>query len=49
LESNRSDKQEIKKIISKKRSKYPDEHKFMAYLARLGFNYDDIREALQDS
>lgn len=42
----RNDAEEIQKIIIKKRSRYPDDQKLMAYLARLGFGYDDIKEAL---
>ncbi len=47
-ESERSDGQEIKKIIAKKRQKYPDERKMIEYLARQGFRYDDIKTALQE-
>lgn len=47
-DSMRTDKQEIQKIIAKKKSKYPDDQKFMAYLARQGFSYDDIKSALHD-
>lgn len=46
--SGRSDNEEIQKIIAKKRSRYPDEQKLIAYLARQGFNYDDIREGLAE-
>lgn len=42
----RNDQLELQKIITKKRSKYPDEQKFMQYLARQGFRYDDIKIAL---
>jgi len=45
-ESARSDDDEIQKIIAKKRSKYPDDQKLMQYLARQGFGYDDIKQAL---
>lgn len=45
-ESARSDSDELVKIIAKKRSKYPDEQKLMQYLARQGFGYDDIKNAL---
>lgn len=49
-QSERSDEGEIKKIIAKKQSRYPDRQKFMQYLARQGFSYDDIKSALdQDS
>ena len=46
-ENIRSDDEELRKIITKKRYKYAgDQQKFMAYLARQGFSYDDIRAAL---
>lgn len=45
-ESARHDSDELAKIIAKKRSKYPDEQKLMQYLARQGFSYDDIKNAL---
>lgn len=46
-ENIRSDDEELQKIIAKKRHKYAgDQQKFMAYLARQGFSYDDIRAAL---
>lgn len=47
-QSDRSDSNEIQKIIAKKRSKYPDNQKFMSYLARVGFSYDDIKQALSE-
>lgn len=47
--SERSDESEIQKIILKKQSHYPDEQKFMAYLARQGFSYDDIKAALSQT
>lgn len=46
-ESPRSDGDELQKIIAKKRSRYPDNQKFMQYLARQGFSYDDIKQALE--
>lgn len=46
-DSSRSDDDEIMKIINKKRNRYPDDQKFMAYLARQGFSYDDIKSALK--
>lgn len=33
-------------IIEKKKHRYPDQNKFMQYLARQGFSYDDIKSAL---
>lgn len=47
-ETERSDENELAKMIAKKRSKYPDEQKLMAYLARQGFGYDDIKSALSE-
>lgn len=46
-ESSRTDQDELQKIIAKKRSRYDDPQKFMQYLARQGFSYDDIKEALE--
>jgi len=48
-ESERDDTTELQKIINKKRSRYDDEQKFMSYLARQGFSYDDIKTALQNN
>jgi regulatory protein len=48
VSSDRSDESELGKIIDKKRSKYPDEQKLIAYLARQGFSYDDIKSALTE-
>lgn len=48
-ESDRNDIDELQKVIAKKRAKYADETKLIQYLARLGFGYDDIKEALQKS
>lgn len=48
-DSSRNDENELAKIIAKKRVKYPDEQKLIAYLARQGFRYDDIKSALQEA
>lgn len=45
-DSSRSDSDELQKIIIKKRQKYTDDNKLMAYLARQGFAYEDIKSAL---
>ena len=34
-------------LINRKRRQYPDESKLMAYLARQGFRYDQIKQALE--
>lgn len=47
-ESDRDDADEIMKIIAKKANRYTDEQKLIAYLARQGFSYDDIRNALNE-
>ena len=44
--SKRNDSEEIQKIIAKKAKKYSDEKKLVAYLARQGFSYDEIKKAL---
>ena len=45
-QSDRDDNCEIIKIINKKRSRYPNENKMIAYLARQGFSYEDIKNGL---
>lgn len=47
-ETDRSDIDELKKIVQKKASRYPDSQKLMAYLARQGFSYDDIKQVLSN-
>lgn len=45
-QSSRSDSDELAKLIAKKRARYPDDQKLVAYLARQGFSYDDIASAM---
>ncbi|MBS7346387.1 MAG: regulatory protein RecX [Candidatus Sacchiramonaceae bacterium] len=45
-DSNRDDKQELKKIIAKKAKRYSDRQKLISYLLRQGFLYDDILREL---
>lgn len=45
-QSSRDDSDELLKVISKKRKRYPEDEKLIAYLARQGFSYDDIKSAL---
>lgn len=47
-ESGRSDDDELRKVIAKKAGRYDDEQKFIAYLARQGFAYEDIKTALAE-
>jgi len=46
-DTERSDGDELRKIILKKARRYDDEQKLMAYLVRQGFRYDDVKEALR--
>lgn len=46
--TERTDDAELAKIIAKKRNRYPDDQKFIQYLARQGFSYDAIKSALFD-
>lgn len=48
-ETDRTDEEEIQKIIEKKMGRYDDTQKLMAYLARQGFSYDDIKQAIENS
>lgn len=45
-ESDRSDDNELLKVIEKKRKRYDDEQKLVQYLMRQGFRYEDIVSAL---
>ena len=38
----------LKELVEKKRARYPDQTKLMQYLARQGYNYDDIKSALHE-
>lgn len=48
-ENIENDQNALDALITKKRSRYPDDLKLMQYLARQGFGYDDIKSALKDS
>lgn len=39
----------LKQLIERKRQRYPDKLKLMQYLARQGYNYDDIKSALAEA
>ncbi len=47
-ETERNDEDELQKIIEKKAGRYDDEQKLIAYLARQGFSYDDIKQAIEN-
>lgn len=37
----------LAELVAKKQARYPDKNKFMQYLARQGFSYDDIKSVLE--
>ncbi|MDO4526852.1 MAG: RecX family transcriptional regulator [Candidatus Saccharibacteria bacterium] len=48
-ESERNDRDEILKIIAKKRAKYPDDQKLIGYLVRQGFDYQTVKIIVEES
>lgn len=49
LQEDATDEREnLRQVIAKKRSRYPDQNKLMQYLARQGFSYDDIKSVLSE-
>lgn len=52
LQKNTDEEREIIKMLAERKrrqSKYQDDQKLAQYLARQGFNYDDIKSALADA
>jgi regulatory protein len=47
-EDGTDERDTLRELIDKKRARYPDKLKLMQYLARQGFNYDDIKSALSE-
>lgn len=47
--TERSDQEEIQKIIAKKARRYDNEQKLMTYLVRQGFFYDDVKQAIAEN
>lgn len=47
--TERSETDELAKVIAKKRARYPDDQKLMTYLAGQGFSYDDIKRSISQS
>lgn len=47
--TERSETDELTKVIAKKRARYPDDQKLMTYLAGQGFSYDDIKRAISQT
>jgi regulatory protein len=48
-EDTTDERDTLRDLIAKKRPRYPDRQKFMQYLARQGFRFDDIKAALTES
>lgn len=49
LQEDETDERDtLRELVHKKRARYPDQQKFMQYLARQGFGYDDIKSVLQE-
>jgi regulatory protein len=40
------ERESLRQLVAKKQARYPDRTKFMQYLARQGFGYDDIKAVL---
>jgi regulatory protein len=47
-EDKTDERQTLRDLVQKKRSRYPDPQKFMQYLARQGFSYSDISSVLAE-
>lgn len=47
--TERNEEDELRKVLSKRRSRYDDDQKLMQYLARQGFAYDLIKRVLEDN
>lgn len=45
---NTDEREVLRELAERKKSKYPDRLKFMQYLARQGYNYDDIKAVLSE-
>jgi regulatory protein len=43
------ERQILRELVEKKHSRYPDRTKFMQYLARQGYGYDDIKSVLSET
>jgi regulatory protein len=46
-EDDTNERDALRQLVEKKRSKYPDDTKLMQYLARQGFRYDDITAVIR--
>ncbi len=48
-EDDASERDVLRELVEKRRARYTDNAKFMQYLARQGFSYDDIKTVLEES
>lgn len=49
LEEDETDERDVlRELVAKKKARYPDQQKFMRYLASQGFSYDDIKSTLSE-
>jgi regulatory protein len=48
-EDDTDEQSALRDLVAKKRARYPDDLKLMQYLARQGFGYDDIKDAIRSS
>jgi regulatory protein len=49
LSEDETDEREVlRELVERKRSRYPDKTKFMQYLVRQGYSYDDIKSVLSE-
>jgi regulatory protein len=50
LEADDTDEREVlRELVERKKSRYPDKLKLMQYLGRQGFSYDDIKSVLEEN
>lgn len=47
-EDETDERETLRTLVLKKRNRYPDRQKFMQYLARQGFGFDDIKAVLDE-
>jgi SOS response regulatory protein OraA/RecX len=45
-EDETDERASLRELVAKKQARYPDRQKFMQYLARQGFSFDDIKSVL---
>jgi len=47
-EDETDERDSLRQLVAKKQARYPDRQKFMMYLARQGFSFDDIKSVLDE-